>query len=118
MDAFVPYRPWFTFFFVVAIGLFFIWIYRRTRREVSRHTPSDVEKALNDLLSSGPHSALDDWEVFLYNPIDDAYLESIRVRCQEIDEIHNAESDEGKRRVRQLLEELKQAERQRTTFNA
>jgi hypothetical protein len=115
MDAFVPDNPWFTFLFVVAIGLFGAWIHRRTRREVAGYTPREVEKALDDLLSSG---SLHDWEVFLYSPIDDPYLESIRVRCQEIEEIHNAESDEGKRRVRQLLDELRQAERQRRTFNA
>jgi hypothetical protein len=66
-----------------AVATFFGWANFRTRRAHARFTSADVIVALEEFVSSDAQSH-DTWDLFLTWPIDDPYLESIRLRCQSL----------------------------------
>lgn len=62
------------------IVAFFAWDHRRTAKEHARFTRKDVEIALAEFVDPQAHDH-DTWDLFLAWPIDDPYLESIRLEC-------------------------------------
>ena len=86
------------------IVVFFMWANRQTARAHARFTPEDVETALTEFLDPQARD-LDIWYLFLAWPINDPYLESIRLECQRIcQEFPPAHAE---KRVAALLEELR-----------
>lgn len=100
-------------FVVVAVVIaFFTWGNLQTKKAHARFQAKDVEEALAELVS--PDSEYHDaWDLFLAWPIDDPYLESIRLECftiiRETDPAPPGKdlSDEGVARVAALLRELR-----------
>jgi hypothetical protein len=97
---------------VAAVVGFFTWANVRTKHAHARSTRTDVEQALEELVS--PDSTyLDTWDLFIAWPIDDPYLESIRQRCLRVVEECTPEkpteyiSQTGVQRVRAMLAELR-----------
>jgi hypothetical protein len=99
--------------FIAATGLvaFFTWANRQTAKAHARFGLRDVEMALVELLD--PHARdHDTWDLFLGCPINDPYLESIRVEClricQECPPVPGKGfNEEGEKRVAALLAELR-----------
>jgi hypothetical protein len=96
-----------------AAGLvaFFTWANRQTAKAHARFTPDDVETALAELLDSQAHDH-DTWDLFLAWPINDPYLESLRLEClricQECPPVPGKDiNEEGEKRVAALLAELR-----------
>ena len=84
---------------------------RKMAKAHARFTPTDVENALAELLDADApnHDAFD---LFLAFPIENPYLESVRVECMRIcRECPPAPgkdiNDEGERRIAALLAELR-----------
>jgi hypothetical protein len=96
---------------LASVFAFFIWANSRTRKQHAHFAHSDVEDALEELLSNDSH---DNWDLFLAWPIDDPYLESLRQRCLRVVEECPREkpnediSQAGTEQVRAMLKELRQ----------
>ena len=93
------------------IVLFFAWANRQTAKAHARLTPDDVKTALAELLDPQAHDR-DTWDLFLAWPIDDPYLESIRLEClricQECPPVPGKDiNEEGEKRVATLLADLR-----------
>lgn len=93
------------------IVLVFAWANRHTAKAHARFTPEDVETALTELLDPQAHDH-DTWDLFLAWPINDPYLESIRLEClricQECSPVPGKDiNQEGEKRVAALLTELR-----------
>lgn len=93
------------------IAAFFVWANRQTAAAHARFTPKDVEIALTELLDPQARDH-DTWDLFLTWPINDPYLESIRLEClriwQECPPGPGKDiNDEGEKRVAALLAELR-----------
>jgi hypothetical protein len=93
------------------IVAFFAWANRQTAKAHARFTAEDVETALTELLDPQAHDH-DTWDLFLAWPINDSYLESIRLEClricQECPPVPGKDiNDEGEKRVAALLAELR-----------
>lgn len=94
----------------VGIVVFFAWANRQTAKAHARFTPKDVEIALTELLDPQAHDH-DTWDLFLAWPINDPYLESIRLEClricQECPPVAGKDiNEDGEKRVAALLAEL------------
>jgi hypothetical protein len=95
------------------IVLFFAWANRQTAKAHARFTPADVETALTELLDPQAHDH-DTWDLFLAWPINDRYLESIRLEClricQECPPVPGKDiNEEGEKHVAALLAELRRS---------
>ena len=96
---------------IAGVAVIFIAGNRTTALAHSRFTESDVEDALDEVVS--PDSEYHDaWDLFLSWPIGDPELESVRQRCLEI--VKNDSPPPGRdisygaeREVRALLRELR-----------
>jgi len=93
------------------IVMFFAWANRQTAKAHARFTAKDVETALAELLDPQARDH-DAWDLFLAWPINDPYLESIRLECVRIWEqcppVPGKDiNDEGETRVAALLAELR-----------
>ena len=93
------------------IVVFFAWANRQTAKAHARFTAKDVETALTELLDPQAHDH-DTWDLFLAWPINDPYLESIRLEClricQECPPAPGKDiNEEGEKRVAALLAELR-----------
>ena len=93
------------------IVLFFAWANRQTAKAHARFTPNDVETALAEVLDPKAHDH-DTWDLFLAWPINDPYLESLRLEClricQECPPVPGKDiNEEGEKRVAALLAELR-----------
>jgi hypothetical protein len=93
------------------IVVFFVWANRQTATAHARCTPKDVEAALAELLDPQAHDH-DTWDLFLAWPINDPYLEFIRLEClricQECPPVPGKDiNQEGEKRVAALLAELR-----------
>ena len=96
---------------VAGIVVFFAWANRQTAKAHARFTHKDVEIALAELLDPQAHDH-DTWDLFLAWPIDDPYLESIRLECQRICQecppVPGKDiNEDGEKRVAVLLAELR-----------
>lgn len=98
---------------VAAAGIvvFFVWANRQTAKAHARFTSKDVEAALSELLDPQARDH-DTWDLFLAWPINDTYLESIRLEClkicQECPPVPGKDiNEEGEKRVAALLAELR-----------
>jgi hypothetical protein len=92
------------------LAVFFVWANRQTAKAHVRFTPKDVETALSELLDPRAHDH-DTWDLFLAWPINDSYLESIRLEClricRECPPVPGRDiNEEGEKRVAALLAEL------------
>jgi hypothetical protein len=95
----------------VGIIVFFAWANRQTAKAHAPFTPKDVEIALTELLDPQAHDH-DTRDLFLAWPIDDPYLESIRLEClricQECPPVPGKDiNEEGEKRVATLLADLR-----------
>jgi hypothetical protein len=93
------------------ILVFFAWANRQTAKAHARFAAKDVEAALTELLDPHAHDH-GTWDLFLAWPIDDPYLESIRLEClricQECPPAPGRDiNEEGERRVAALLADLR-----------
>jgi len=93
------------------IVVFFAWVNRQTAKTHARFTPQDVETALIELLDPQTRDH-DTWDLFLAWPINDPYLESIRLEClrisRECPPVAGKDiNEEGEKRVAVLLAELR-----------
>jgi hypothetical protein len=93
------------------IVAFFVWANRQTAKAHARFSPRDVETALAELLDPQAHDH-ETWDLFLAWPINDSYLESIRLEClricQECPPVPGKDiNEEGQKRVAALLAELR-----------
>ena len=95
---------------VVAIVGFLVWANHRTKQEHAAFTRSDAIAAIENVLSDGDH---DEWDSFLYWPISDSYLESVRQRCvaifREYSGIEKGKdiATSGETKLYEILDELK-----------
>ena len=93
------------------IVMVFRWANRQTAKAHAGFTPKDVEAALAELLD--PHARTHDtWDLFLAWPINDPYLESIRVEClqicRECPPVPGKDiNEDGEKRVAALLAKLR-----------
>jgi hypothetical protein len=87
------------------------WANRKFAKAHSRFTPTDVEIAVAEFLDpSAPDH--DTFDRFLQRPIDDPYLESIRLQCLTIRQEYPPSAgkdinEEGAKRIAALLAELR-----------
>lgn len=93
------------------IVAFFAWANRQTAKAHARFTGKEVEIALNELLDPAAPTH-DTFDLFLAWPIDDPYLESIRVEClricRECAPVPGRDiNEEGEKRVAMLLADLR-----------
>ena len=96
---------------VIAIVAFFSWANRQTAKAHAQFSPGDVETALSEVLDPQAHDH-DTWDLFLAWPINDSYLESIRLECLKVCQEclpvpGNDITEEGETRVAALLAELR-----------
>jgi hypothetical protein len=102
--------------------VFFIWANRQTAKAHARFTPKEVEAALAELLDPQAHDH-DTWDLFLAWPINDPYLESIRLVClrvcQECPPAPGRDiNEEGEKRVAALLADLQRRAQRSGDANA
>jgi hypothetical protein len=75
---------------IASVTAFFIWDNGATQRQHARFTPEDVQSAVENCLDLHGDDH-DEWDLFLWLPIDDPYLESVRQRCIRIWDEHDPE---------------------------
>jgi hypothetical protein len=93
---------------LVMFVTFIAWANRNARKEFGRSTHEHVEKALLNFTAAADGDYYDDWDLFLAWPIDDPYLESVRVRCLDIiGNKYENHTPEAVDQVAKLLEELR-----------
>ena len=97
---------------LAGVAVFFALTHRATRRRHAKFAPIDVELALECVLDDRKYH--DAWDLFLTWPIDDPYLESIRLQCCDILETAAPAkrgedvSDDAKARIRVVLGDLRE----------
>lgn len=97
---------------VVGIFVFFFWSNHQTKKAHLRFTRTDVQGALEEVLSEDS-CCHDSFDLFLGHPINDPFLESIRQRCiglvtNDRPESGRDISNEAEEGIRALLKELRE----------
>jgi hypothetical protein len=97
---------------VISIFIVILCIKIKTTRNHKKFNKKNVITALNNVLSNDLH---DEWDLFLTHPINDKYLESVRVRCIDIVVDYSNKngsdlSEEGKKIIKKIIQDLEEKE--------